>query len=90
MTEHILTLADKIVAGLRVAEARDTYHLERAELATVGQAMRWLAEWRTPNGDLIWRSSEFGDAGREALSKQWLFLRFAFRREYAERGGRDA
>ena len=84
----VMAHVQRIVDGLKMAESTSPYHLERADIRTLGEAMAWIRDWSDPNGEKVWRSSEFGDAGREALAIRWRWLRFCFAREIASRGGR--
>jgi hypothetical protein len=84
----VVTLAQRLVNGLRMDENERPYRLERAEVETVGEAETWVWDWTTPNGDHTWRFRTTREAGHLRVARHWLFLRFIFRDEFAERGGR--
>ena len=67
-------LADRLLAGLRAAEAARPYQLDRATLRTVAEGAEWLRQYRDDNGDRIWLAA--GDRKRELRARRLLWLRW--------------
>ena len=81
-----MNLADRIVAGLRVQEQARPYGIDRAPITTVSAAERWLRDWRSEDGDCVWRPA--GESSREHTGRHLLWLRFLHQDRWIERGGR--
>lgn len=83
-----MSLADRLIAGLRAQERGDVYHVERPIVRDVSEAYDWLMAYRDPEGRQIWLSA--GDRQRRRLIRRLFWLRWVHRKDWLSRGGRES
>lgn len=83
------TFADRIVAGLRAAEQRRPYGLDRAIILDDEEALEWLWEWQGDDGRHPWRQTRPPARGPRVVAGRLLWLRWVHHRDWVSRGGRD-
>jgi hypothetical protein len=85
-------LAERLVSGLRSAEATRPYQLDRPVFRSVAEAVVWLRDWCGEDGHTPWhkpwRGAESNDTERLKTLKRLLFARYRHRSDWIERGGR--
>ncbi len=91
MTDAV-SLAERLVSGLRAEEQQRPYRLDRPDVRSIAEAVAWLRDWRGEDGHTpwhkAWRGADFNDDERLRTLKRMLFARFRCRLEWIERGGR--
>ncbi len=79
-------LIDGLIKSARAQESVDTYHLDRAELASVDDGYRWLTDYCDDDGQNVWSGTSW--RSRRQLVRRMFWLRWAYRQEFLARGGR--
>lgn len=84
-----MSLADRLIAGLRAQEQDRGYGLERTEVDTVSDGLVWMRGTHEAYSD-VWFGPNDSDKKRRRTIRAWLWLRWLYRDRWLERGGRDA
>jgi hypothetical protein len=92
MTDAV-SLAERLVSGLRAEEQQRPYRLDRPDVRSIADAVVWLQEWCGEDGHTPWHKPwlplEDNEDNRLRTLKRMLFARFRSRLEWIERGGRE-
>lgn len=87
-------IAERLIAGLRAQERTRPYRLERPSIAAsddgLEDALDWIWDWSDETGHRPWQHVKSDDRSPRRIVRSWLWMRWCFRAEWIERGGRDA
>ena len=80
------SLGDRLLAGLRAAEAARPYQIDRADIRTVDDGLVWMRGARDGDSE-VWFGPHDSDHDRRRTIRRMFWMRWVHRKEWLARGG---